>query len=194
MNLTALNRLLGEGAVMTGAHLAVDPRQELALFTAVKAAPGIAGVTMMRSVRRSFQDTLQKGLSLSLGFLLFLAVVIAFGVVFNTARTMLAEQAWELSTLRVLGFTRGEAGKILLAQIAAIVAVAIPIGLLLGYQIGHLVAAAYDTEVYRLPMKIQPLSYGFAAAVVLVATGASLAVVWRSIGRLDFLSVLKARE
>jgi hypothetical protein len=45
-----------------------------------------------------------------------------------------------------------------------------------------------------MPMKIRPLSYAFAAAVVLAATAASLAVVWRLVGKLDFLSVLKARE
>jgi putative ABC transport system permease protein len=194
MDLAALNELLGEGSLMSGVHLTIDSPQEAALFAAVKEAPGIAALTVMRGVRRSFQDTLQKTLSISLGFLLFLAMVIAFGVVFNTARTMLAEQAWELATLRVLGFTRAEAGRILVTQIVAIVAAAIPAGFVLGRQIGHAVAAAYDTEVYRMPAKIYPYSYAFAAVVVLAATGASLIVVWRLIERLDFLSVLKARD
>jgi putative ABC transport system permease protein len=131
---------------------------------------------------------------ITLGFLLLLAMVIAFGVVFNTSRTMLSEQAWELATLRVLGFTRTEVGRILVTQIAALVLAAVPLGLVFGYQIWHAMVAAYDTEVYRLPAKIYPASYAFAAAVVLTATGASLLVMWRLIGKLDVLSVLKARE
>jgi putative ABC transport system permease protein len=194
MDLTALNDLLGEGEVMSGAHLVVDPAHEPALFAAIKNAPGVAGLTMMRSVRRSFEDTLQKAFMLTMGFLLFLATVIAFGVVFNTARTMLAEQAWELATLRVLGFTRGEVRRILLTQIALIVAAAVPAGSVLGYQMARAVSVAYDTEVYRIPVKLYPYSYVFAASVIVGATAASAAVVWRLIGRLDFLSVLKARE
>jgi putative ABC transport system permease protein len=107
---------------------------------------------------------------------------------------MLSEQAWELATLRVLGFTRTEVGRILVTQIAALVLAAVPLGLVFGYQIWHAMVAAYDTEVYRLPAKIYPASYAFAAAVVLTATGASLLVMWRLIGKLDVLSVLKARE
>jgi putative ABC transport system permease protein len=194
MDLTALNDLLGEGEVMSGAHLVVDPAHEPALFAAIKKAPGVAGLTMMRSVRRSFEDTLQKAFMLTMGFLLFLATVIAFGVVFNTARTMLAEQAWELATLRVLGFTRGEVRRILLTQIALIVAAAVPAGSVLGSQMARAVSVAYDTEVYRIPVKLYPYSYVFAASVIVGATAASAVVVWRLIGRLDFLSVLKARE
>jgi putative ABC transport system permease protein len=194
MDMEALNAFLGEGAVMSGVHLLIDPAGEPALSAAVTNAPGVAALTMMRRVRRSFQDTLQRAFMLSLGLLLFLAIVIAFGVVFNTSRTMLSEQAWDLATLRVLGFTRNEAGRILVTQIAAIVAAAIPVGLVLGYYIWGAMVTAYDTEVYRLPAKIYPASYAFAAAVVLAATGASLLVMWRLIGKLNVLSVLKARE
>jgi putative ABC transport system permease protein len=194
MDMEALNAFLGEGAVMSGVHLLIDPAHELELNAAVTDAPGVAALTMMRRIRRSFQDTLQRSFMITLGFLLLLAMVIAFGVVFNTSRTMLSEQAWELATLRVLGFTRTEVGRILVTQIAALVLAAVPLGLVFGYQIWHAMVAAYDTEVYRLPAKIYPASYAFAAAVVLTATGASLLVMWRLIGKLDVLSVLKARE
>jgi putative ABC transport system permease protein len=194
MEINALNRRMHEGRVISGAYVFMDPATEAATFRTVKDTPGVASLTLMRSARRSFEDTLQKAFALSLAFLISLATVIAFGVVFNTARTMLAEQAWELATLRVLGFTQREAGRILLTQLVVIVLAAIPVGLAAGYVLAQAVSTAYDTEFYRLPARILPGSYGFAALIVIVATAASSAVVWRLIGRLDFLSVLKARE
>jgi len=50
---------------------------------------------------------------------LIFATIIAFGVVYNTARIALAERGRELATLRVLGYTRGEASGIMLGEIAA---------------------------------------------------------------------------
>jgi putative ABC transport system permease protein len=194
MELSALNRRMGEGRVISGAYLSMDASGEAATFRTVKDTPGVAGLVLMRSARRSFEDTLQKAFAMSLAFLIAIATVIAFGVVFNTTRTMLAEQAWELATLRVLGFTRREVGRILLTQIGVILLAAIPVGLAAGYVLAQLVSAAYDTEYYRIPARIQPGSYGFAAMIVIVAAAASATVVWRLIGRLDFLSVLKARE
>ena len=43
--------------------------------------------------------------------------VIAFGVVYNTARIALSERARELASLRVLGFTKGEVAYILLGEL-----------------------------------------------------------------------------
>ena len=43
---------------------------------------------------------------------------IAVGVVYNLARVALHEQAWDLASLRVLGFTRAEVSLLLLAGLA----------------------------------------------------------------------------
>jgi putative ABC transport system permease protein len=47
-----------------------------------------------------------------------LAAIIAFGVVYNSARISLSERARELASLRVLGFTRAEVLRILLLELA----------------------------------------------------------------------------
>ena len=46
------------------------------------------------------------------------AVVIAVGVVYNSARITLTERSRELASLRVLGYTRGEISYILLGELA----------------------------------------------------------------------------
>jgi putative ABC transport system permease protein len=194
MELTALNRLLREGRVISGAHLLFDAADEPALFRRVKETPGIAGLTVMRTVRAEFQRTLAQSLLISLAFLVGLASVIAFGVVFNTARITLSERAWDLATMRVLGFTRQEIGAILLGEVGTIVALALPVGVLFGHLLARAVSAAYDTEMYRLPPAITPGSYAFGVAVVAASAAVCGFMVWRMVGRLDLLSVLKARE
>ena len=48
------------------------------------------------------------------------AGIIAFGVVYNSARVSLSERERELASLRVLGFTRGEISLILLGELAVL--------------------------------------------------------------------------
>jgi putative ABC transport system permease protein len=55
------------------------------------------------------------------------------GVVYNNARIALAERTWELASLRVLGFTRAEVSALLLGEMALSIAVALPLGMLLGW-------------------------------------------------------------
>jgi putative ABC transport system permease protein len=194
MNIAALNRVLREGPAISGAHLLTDTRADARLFDRLKATPGVAGFFSTRAARRSVRETIQRSLATSLSMLMAMAGIIAFGVAYNTARIALSERAWELATLRVMGFTRREIGLILLTEVALLVIVAIPLGLVLGLGLGHLVSAAFDSEQYRIPAVFDRSSYGSSALVVMTAAVVSGAIVWRLLGRLDLISVLKTRE
>ena len=100
-------------------------------------------------------------------FNVMFSTVIAFGVVYNSAQISLSERSRELATLRVIGFTRGEISWILLGELAALTAIAIPLGLTIGYVLAHLTSLAFDTELYRIPAIIRPTTLLFAAAIVL---------------------------
>ena len=194
MERTALSRLLREPPNVSGVHLTVDPRSEATLFERLKRMPAVASVITTRAMRDSIRATIGRTMTISLTFLVLLAGVIAFGVVYNTARVALSERAWELATLRVIGFTRYEVGVILLTESALLLLIALPIGLMVGYGEAALISAAYDSEQYRIPVFFRRSSYGFSAAVVTIAAALSGAVVWRLIGRLDLIGVLKTRE
>jgi putative ABC transport system permease protein len=122
------------------------------------------------------------------------AVIIAFGVVYNTARIAVAERAYELATLRVLGFTRQEISAILLGEIGTLAAPAVPIGCLLGLGLSSWLATALSSELFRFPVVLQARTYVFAVAVFAVASLGSALVVRRHLDRLDLVAVLKARE
>ena len=77
----------------------------------------------------NFRETSARNVLFFTTILTAFAAVIAIGVVYNNARIALQERAWELASLRVLGFTRGEVSTFLLGELALELAAAIPLGL-----------------------------------------------------------------
>lgn len=194
MRAGALHRLLREGPSLSGAHLQVDAAHADALYLALKRTPAVATVTVRQAVIASFEKTLATSLGTSTTLIILFAAVIAVGMVYNSARIALSERGRELASLRVLGFTRGEVSFLLFAEQGVLLAVALPLGWLLGYGICALALMAYDTELYRLPLVVSPASFGFSTLVVVVSALASALLVRQRIDRLDLVAVLKTRE
>ncbi|MDX1383984.1 MAG: ABC transporter permease, partial [Thermoanaerobaculia bacterium] len=194
MDIGALRRLLGEGEVLSGAFLKVDRSRVDELYRALKEAPRLAGVSLTRVAYEGFLSTLGRSLRLMIGFNLAFAIVIACGVVYNSARVSLSERERDLASLRVLGFTRGEISFILLGELAAVTLVAVPLGFVLGNLMVRALLAVLGTELVRFPNVIQPGSYAIATLVVVAAAAASGLLVRRRLDRLDLVAVLKSRE
>ncbi len=194
MRLDALNRLLGEGPRLNGAYLAVDESKMAALYRQLKNTPAVAGVSMQNAAQQAFDQAMDESLGTFTFFNALFAALICVGVVYNAARVSLSERARELASLRVLGFTRGEVSFILLGETGVLVAMALPLGALLGYALAATLAASLDTELFRIPLVIAPATFGFAALVVTGAAIASGLLVRRRIDRLDLVAVLKTRD
>jgi len=194
MDLDALNRMLGEGPEVSGAHLSYDHAKETALFNAIKKTPAIGSITLQRVSLQRFRETLAENITIMVTVYVSLAVIVAFGVVYNSARIQLSENARELASLRVLGFTRGEVSSVLFLELGLIVLFAIPLGWALGYGMAWSTVQAFATDIYRVPFIIERATYVKAALVILGAAAASALIVRRRINRLDLIAVLKSRE
>lgn len=194
MDRRALNGLLHEGHVVTGAYLQVDPLVAPQLYADLKKTPAIAGVSIRSAMLQSFQETIAESMTISNIAMIFFACVIAMGVVYNGARIALSERGRELASLRVLGFTRREVGLMLVGEQAILTSVAIPFGFGLGYLLCLLISKAYDTELFRFPVVLSSKTFGFAFLVILGAAVISSLLVLRRIATLDLVAVLKTRE
>jgi putative ABC transport system permease protein len=194
MEITALQRFLREGASISGAALMVANADPKAFYQRIKATPAIAGVSSKHAAIENFRSTIAQNMNLMIFFNVLFSSVIAFGVVYNAARISLSERSRELASLRVLGFTRAEISLILLGELGAILVIAVPSGLLLGYGLAALVVTAFDTELYRFPLVISPRTFAFAATATIVAAVISGLVVRRQLDKLDLVAVLKTRE
>lgn len=191
---SALHAIMQEDEVLSGAYLEVDPARERELYEALARTPRVAGTMLHASALRSLDETLERTIGVVRSIYVVFAAVIAFGVVYNAARISLAERSRELATLRVLGFRRAEIAGILLGELAIVVALAIPLGLFLGRLFARVIADAYDTELFRLPVIIEPRTYATAALAVIGAAVLSGWTVRRRLERLDLVAVLKTRE
>lgn len=194
MDVRALRRLLREGDAVSGAALSLESSQADETYAQLKQFPKVSTVSVKTIALQSFLDTTASFVLVFTGILTAFAVVIAVGIVYNSARIALAERAWELASLRVLGFTRAEVSRILLAELGVEVLVAIPIGLWLGYEFVAALVRMHATEMFRIPAVVEPRSYALAALAVVVAAALSAAVVRHRIDHLDLVAVLKTRE
>jgi putative ABC transport system permease protein len=194
MTLDALHELMLETGTLSGAYVLTDPQAEPALYARLKAMPAVAGVALKQAALDSFNETMAETMGVMITFNVLFASIIAIGVVYNAARVSLSERSRELASLRVLGFTRGEISAILLGELAVLTALAIPVGLGIGYGLAATVVASFETEMYRFPVIVSPRTYAFAGAVTATAAALSGLLVRRRLDRLNLVEVLKTRE
>jgi len=194
MRLEPLHRMLREGNSVSSVALTLDPAARDRFYAAVKARPAIAGVAMRDTALQNFRDTMAEHMNLSIFINVAFAAIIAFGVVYNSARVSLSERSRDLASLRVLGFTRAEISLILLGEIAILTMVALPIGIGIGYLFGELIMAVFTNEVYRLSFVAAPATVAWTWLTVIAATMVSGLLVRRRLDRLNLVGVLKAPE
>lgn len=194
MRVNALNRLMREGNAISGAHLLIDRARENEIYKELKNMPRVAGTEVIRKAILNLYDTMGKQILIFAFITTLLAGTIAFGVVYNSARIALSERARELASLRVLGYTRGEASFILLGELAILTLAALPLGMLLGRLLCGFFVMTWQTDLFRVPLVLEPRTYAYAVLVVLVCSILSGLIVRHRIDHLDLVGVLKTRE
>ena len=194
LDLAAINRFLGEGDIITGASLTIDGARRKEFLRAIKDVPRISWTSVKESLRQSFRATTAKMMGMLSTLYLTMAVIVAFGVIYNNARISLAERARELATLRVIGMTQREVGAVIVIELAILAIMAIPLGLIFGTAVSAGIIQSVNTETVRLPLVFTPYTYTFAVIVVIVASALSALVVLRKLRQLDLIGSLKAPE
>lgn len=189
-----VNRFLREGPALTAAYLAVQPSRAAELYARLKAMPGVASVSLREAMLASIRKTIVENLYISASMIVGFACVIAFGVIYNGARIALSERGRDLASLRVLGFSKGEVGAMLLGEQVVLTVASIPIGFLGGWALSLWIARLFDSEVYRIPLVISGRTYAISFFVIALAATFTAAVVQRRIRGLDLVEVLKTRE
>lgn len=194
MRAGALSRLMGEGPLASAALMTVDEDGASHLYALLKETPAIMSVGVKEAALESFDETLATSFRISTTVLVLFAGLIAFGMIYNGARIALSERARELASLRVLGFSRKEVGRMLVGEQFALTAVAMPVGFAIGYLLSLIIVRAYQEDLFRLPMVVGPRTLLMAVAVVGVSAALSSLAVRRRLDRFDLVSVLKTRE
>jgi putative ABC transport system permease protein len=194
MDLDALRRLMREGDTINGAYLTVDKGKWEDFMREVKETPRASIVLVKKDQLQAFRETTGQSIGILRKLYFTLAVIVAFGVVYNSARIALSERQRDLATLRVVGFTQREVASVLLGELTLLVVTALPLGLLFGKGLTTFIISSFSTETVRMPLVINATSYTVAIIVVTTAAAMSFLVVSRMLKKLDLVGVLKARD
>jgi len=194
MQRRTLNRFMREGDAINSVNMSVAQKNQLDVYRQLQNMPRVVGTAIRKVTIQNFYDLLAESVIFFTFIATLLGGVIAFGVVYNNARIALAERSRELASLRVLGFTRAEVGYILIGELMLLTIIAIPLGMLIGYGLVHLMVANLQTDLYRVPLILERSNYAYAALVVIVSSLISSILIWRNIRKLDLIAVLKTKE
>lgn len=190
----ALNRLLGEGEVISGAWLLADSHRVDEVHGELREIPRISGIGRMSAAGERLQAHMDETVLTFIMVVLAMAGVVAFAVVYNNARIAFAERAHELATFRVLGFTRAEVTRLLVGETGVLTLLALPLGWAFGIGFCLLINEGFSTDLFRIPFIITGDSLALSALGVIVATVLSLVLIARRLSRLDMVSALKDIE
>lgn len=194
MDSEALAQLMREAPAVNSVNVSFDGAARDPFYDAVKSLPTVSGLALQRISLANFRQSLALVVNMMASIYIGLAVVIAFGVVYNSARISLSERARELASLRVLGFTRAEVLRILLLELGLLVLLAQPPGWAFGYGLAWTLKTNMAGELMRAPLIVERLAYALASGIVIIAALSSAIVIGRRVGRLDLVSVLKTRD
>ncbi len=194
MELAALNRALGDGDVISGVLISARDGTERDVVQQLEHRPRVAGVESRRSAVTALYRSIAEMTGLFTWMALLMGALINFGVVYNSARIALAERARELASLRVLGFTQGEASFILLGEMALLVLVSLPLGFAAGYGLSWFLAHSMESDLYRVPVHLPATAYAESALITVACAVVSALAVVQRIRKLDLIAVLKTRE
>ncbi len=194
MESAALARLMREAPAVNSVNVSFDQNADGRFYDAIKRLPTVSGVALQRASLANFRASLALLVNTMASIYTTLAAVIAFGVVYNSARISLSERARELASLRVLGFTRGETLRILLLELAVLTVIAQPLGWLIGYGLAWIMKTNLAGELMRVRLIVEHATYVLASAIVVIAALLSALVVRERVNQLDLVSVLKTRD
>jgi putative ABC transport system permease protein len=189
-----LNRLMREDDLVSHIALRVDPLFAPELWKQLGERPRVAATGVKAVWQRVFHELVANLVMISAVFLTGFGLIIAIGIVYNSVRVALHERSWEMASLRVLGFTRGEVSRILLTELGIAMLMATPFGLILSQVFVNLIVASHSSESFAIPPIVHPATFAMAVLIVFAAAAASAFAVSRQINRLDLVAALKARD
>ncbi len=191
-----LNRLMHETGAVSAVQVRTWPGEwdRGELFRRIKALPAVAGVSDNEQMKANLVTLLVETMKISLTALVGFAGAIYFGGILTTSFVAVSERRREVATMLVMGYGRRQVGGIFLRESMLVNTMGSLVGLVLGVGLVLLVIDLYDTEVYRMPLQLEPLGFVLTVAFGVLFTLLAHGLVQRKVNKLDWLEALNARE
>jgi putative ABC transport system permease protein len=191
-----LNRLVNEESAVSGVELLLDgdPAHQRALYRELKRLPALQATSARNETIQGLEETVLRNQWVVIVLMVGFAAVVFFGSILNASLVSLAERQREVATLRVLGYSPWQIGNLLLRESLIVTVIGTVLGMPLGYLLTVATAAAYASDMFRLPIVTSPATWWLTLALAVVFALAAHALVQRTVHRMDWLDAMKAQE
>jgi putative ABC transport system permease protein len=163
-----------------------------ATFDRLSNLPAVAAVVDAQALQRTAESLM--GLFYAfVGVMLVLGAVMAFAVLFNLMAANISERVTELASLRAAGMHGAELSRIITAENVLLTVAGIVPGLVVGYLGAWEFMATFSSDLFSFDLHVQPTTFVFTAAGVLVAALVSQVPILRSVRGIDIARVVRER-
>lgn len=191
MDLEHLSHLLNQKALVNA--LVIQSDDTAKLREALLSSSTIVKIEDKAKTLKMYEDLLDS-FDFMIVFIQWIAVLISFIIIYNTAIISMSERSREYATLRVLGLSLSEVKEIMNFEYWVLCV----IGILLGVPFARLINMGLinmmDIEVFAWPSEIPSYAYFVGAIGCILSVWLSNQTSARAIKKLDLVEVLKERE
>ena len=188
MNIETMGELLGEKGIVTGALLNSDDE----VVSKLKNIKNIRQVQSVQDMKNSFLEFMDM-MIYSIGVLMLFGGILGFAIVYNITTISINERIIEFASLRVMGFDKKEIYKMVTKENSVMTLMGILLGIPLGYGMCKSIAESLSTDLYSIPLIIDPSSYIITAAATLLFVALAQLATIKKIYGLNFMEALKNR-
>ncbi|SDJ88966.1 ABC transporter permease [Natronincola ferrireducens] len=188
MDIEALNDLLGEKGMVTGALM--NSRDEV--VSKLRNVGNIRQVQSVEDMKNSFLEFMDL-IIYSVGVLMIFGGILGFAIVYNVTIISISERTMEFSSLRVMGFDKKEIYRMISRENGVMTFLGIMLGVPLAYGMCRAMISALSTDLFSIPFIISPRSYIITAIATIVFVVIAQLATLRKIHRLNFMDALKNR-
>lgn len=188
IDIEAMNSLLGEKGMITG--VMINSKDDVVhKLQNVKNIRQVQSVLDMKNSFLEFMDMM----IYSVGVYMIFGGILGFAIVYNVTIISISERTVEFSSLRVMGFDKKEIYKMITKENSIMAVFGILIGMPLGYAMCQGLVSSLSTELYTIPLVMEPMSYVMTALATMVFVAIAQLATIRKIYRLNFMEALKNR-
>jgi putative ABC transport system permease protein len=191
-----LSRLIGEEFALNCAQIAADrnPAHRRAFYRELKQIPQLQSIAARADMIHTLEETVLKNQWVIIDLLIIFAGIVFFGSILNASLVSLAERQREVATLRVLGYSPREVGRLLFRESLFTALLGTLAGMPLGYLITVVTANAYASDMFRMPIISSPSIWIWTAIYALIFVLLTHFAVQRAVNRMNWLDSLKVQE
>lgn len=193
MSLSEANRILGEDNLISGVMLKVDPGKAAVVHLALSKMGDVASVTHKEAQVANFRSLMVYYVDFD-DILAVFGAALGFFIVFNASLMGFAERRRELASMRVIGFSRQEIGRLLWKENILVSFAGIVLGLPFGYLLAYGYIESLNSDLYSIPVAVFPQTYLISVLGGLAFVVAAHLVATRRLGGLNMIDVLKDQD